>query len=118
MRQTEVEKYAFLYLCGKRDRDILRGKIKMKYADFDRLRYLAEVLGLRHYSQEIWNVFAGGFLEQIAELEEVYEETLGRVSYSLEEEDGRQKRWLREFLKNIPDRQARNQMKQRKKETL
>ena len=40
MGQKDIEKFAFLFLCGKKDRDILLGKARMTFSDFDRLTYL------------------------------------------------------------------------------
>ncbi len=37
MHQKDMERFAFLFLCGKRDREILLGKEKMTFSDLDRL---------------------------------------------------------------------------------
>ena len=47
MHQEDIEKFAFLYLCGQRDRDLLAGKERMTFEDFDRLSYITDFLGVR-----------------------------------------------------------------------
>ena len=36
MHQRDMERFAFLFLCGKHDRGILLGKEKMTFSDLDR----------------------------------------------------------------------------------
>lgn len=104
MRREDLEKFAFLYMCREKDRDILLGKEKMTFSDFDRLLYLTEILGLNFYRQEIWNVFAGQFEEQFQQLEQLYEETFSLVSYAPEETEEEQRlQWLQDFCKSAPD---------------
>ena len=55
MRQKDIEKFAFLYLCGQRDKDILAGKERMTFQDFDRLTYITDFLELDQMNLEIWN---------------------------------------------------------------
>ena len=59
MHQSDIERLAFLFLCGKRDREILLGKEKMTFSDLDRLMYVTDFLGLKLYNLEIWNEFSG-----------------------------------------------------------
>ena len=47
MHQKDMERFAFLFLCGKRDREILLGKEKMTFSDLDRLTYVTDFLGLK-----------------------------------------------------------------------
>ena len=54
MHQKDIERFAFLFLCGKRDRAILAGKEKMTFSDLNRLIYLLDYLGLDAYSLGIW----------------------------------------------------------------
>ena len=44
MHQRDIERFAFLLLCGKRDREILLGKEKMTFSDLDRLTYVSDFL--------------------------------------------------------------------------
>lgn len=46
MEKEEVERFAFIYLCGKQDKNILAGKEKMRFSDFNRLIYITDFLGL------------------------------------------------------------------------
>ena len=75
MHQRDIERFAFLLLCGKRDREILLGKEKMTFSVLDRLTYVSDFLGLKLYNLEIWNEYAGQFSEQFRQLELLYDET-------------------------------------------
>ena len=50
MQRTDMERFAFLYLCGSKDEEILTGKEKMAYSDFDRLTYLTDFFGFTSYN--------------------------------------------------------------------
>ena len=82
MHQKDMERFAFLFLCGKRDREILLGKEKMTFSDLDRLTYVTDFLGLNLYNLEIWNKYSGQFGEQFRQLELLYDETCSIVSWS------------------------------------
>ena len=43
MRQKDMERFAFLYLCGQRDKNLLAGEERMTFQDFDRLVYITDV---------------------------------------------------------------------------
>ena len=107
MHQKDIERFAFLFLCGKRDRAILAGKEKMTFSDLNRLVYLLDYLGLDAYSLEIWSEYGGQFKDQLEQLKEIYDETAGIVSWDPAEEDERQEQWIREFLRQVPDRNSR-----------
>ena len=107
MHQKDIERFAFLFLCGKRDRAILTGKEKMTFSDLNRLIYLLDYLGLDAYSLEIWSEYGGRFKDQLEQLKEIYDETAGIVSWDPAEEDERQEQWIREFLRQVPDRNSR-----------
>lgn len=107
MHQKDIERFAFLFLCGKRDRAILTGKEKMTFSDLNRLIYLLDYLGLDAYSLEIWSEYGGQFKDQQEQLKEIYDETAGIVSWDPAEEDERQEQWIREFLRQVPDRNSR-----------
>lgn len=122
MNQKDIEKYAFLYFCEKKDRDILNGKQKMTFEDFQRFHYLTDLIGFSKYQAEIWNAFSSQFEEQFEGLEHLYEENMrnperkpectgvipaGNFSKDIE----RQVLWKKEFLENISDRQLKKQLK-------
>ena len=107
MHQKDIERFAFLFLCGKRDRAILTGKEKMTFSDLNRLIYLLDYLELDAYSLEIWSEYGGQFKDQLEQLKEIYDETAGIVSWDPAEEDERQEQWIREFLRQVPDRNSR-----------
>lgn len=111
MHQKDIERFAFLFLCGKRDRAILAGKEKMTFSDLNRLIYLLDYLGLDAYSLEIWSEYGGQFKDQQEQLKEIYDETAGIVSWDPAEEDERQEQWIREFLRQVPDRNSRKLLK-------
>ncbi|MFQ7155414.1 MAG: hypothetical protein ACLRQR_01580 [Merdimonas faecis] len=111
MHQKDIERFAFLFLCGKRDRAILTGKEKMTFSDLNRLIYLTDYLGLNSYGLEIWSEYGGRFKEQFKQLKEIYDETDGIVSWDpVEEDDERQEQWIREFLRQVPDRDSRKRL--------
>ena len=113
MHQSDIERFAFLFLCGKRDRAILMGIEKMTFSDLDRLTYVTDFLGLKLYNLEIWNEFAGQFGEQFRQLELLYDETCSIVSCDITEVDlYLQDRWLQEFCNNVPDRKIRKELKE------
>ena len=111
MHQKDIEEFAFLFLCGKHDRDILLGKEKMTFSDFERLRYLTEFLGLKEYNLAIWNRYAGMFGEQFQELEQLYDETCSIVPWDLTEVDEEQyDRWILEFCEQVPEKKSRKKL--------
>ena len=113
MHQSDIERFAFLLLCGKRDRAILLGREKMTISDLDRLTYMTDFLGLKLYNLEIWNEFAGQFGEQFRQLELLYDENSSMVSWDLTETDEHlHNRWFQEFCRQIPDRKIQRQIEE------
>ena len=113
MHQSDIERFAFLFLCGKRDRAILMGIEKMTFSDLDRLTYVTDFLGLKLYNLEIWNEFAGQFGEQFRQLELLYDETCSIVSWeSTEADEHLHERWIQEFCTQILDEEVRKQLEQ------
>ena len=113
MHQSDIERFAFLLLCGKRDRAILLGREKMTISDLDRLTYVTDFLGLKLYNLEIWNEFAGQFGEQFRQLELLYDETCSIVSWeSTEADEHLHERWIQEFCTQILDEEVRKQLEQ------
>lgn len=111
MHRSDIERLAFLFLCGKRDREILLGKEKMTFSDLDRLMYVTDFLGLKLYNLEIWNEFSGQFCEQVRQLELLYNETCSIVSWDFTEADEHlYDRWLQEFCRHVPDREIQRQL--------
>ena len=64
MNQADIEKYAFLYFCGEKDRDILLENRKMTFEDLERFSYLTDLFGFQKYHAQIWNKFSGQFEEK------------------------------------------------------
>ena len=113
MHQSDIERFAFLLLCGKRDRAILLGREKMTISDLDRLTYVTDFLGLKLYNLEIWNEFGGQFGEQFRQLELLYDETCSIVSWeSTEADEHLHERWIQEFCTQILDEEVRKQLEQ------
>ena len=113
MHQSDIERFAFLLLCGKRDRAILLGREKMTISDLDRLTYVTDFLGLKLYNLEIWNEFAGQFGEQFRQLELLYDETCSIMSWeSTEADEHLHERWIQEFCTQILDEEVRKQLEQ------
>ena len=63
MNQADIEKYAFLYFCGEKDRDILLENRKMTFEDLEQFSYLTDLFGFQKYHAQIWNKFSGQFEE-------------------------------------------------------
>lgn len=111
MRQRDVERFAFLYLCGKHDRDILLGKEKMTFSDLVRLTYITDFLGLKRLNIDIWNDYEEQFREHFQRLEQLYDESSGIVSWDKSEADlYLQEKWMREFCSNVPERKSRKEL--------
>ena len=107
MNQADIEKYAFLYFCGEKDRDILLENRKMTFEDLERFSYLTDLFGFQKYHAQIWNKFSGQFEEKFEALEHLYEESadIVRDNYiSQDQEDlddtDQQTQWKNDFLRN------------------
>lgn len=50
MNQADIEKYAFLYFCGEKDRDILLENRKMTFEDLERFSYLTDLFRVSEIS--------------------------------------------------------------------
>ena len=113
MHRRDMERFAFLFLCGERDRAILLGKEEMTFSDLDRLTYLTDFLGLKSYNLEIWNEHVEKFSEQFRRLELLYDETCSVVSWDPSEADEHlYDGWIQEFCDQIPDQGIRTQLEQ------
>lgn len=113
MNQADIEKYAFLYFCGEKDREILLEKRKMTLEDLERFSYLTDLLGFQKYQMQIWNTFSGEFEEKFEALEHLYEENTDAARYdSVSADIDQQVQWKKDFLKNVPDSQARRRLVQ------
>ncbi len=112
MHQKDTEWFAFLYLCGERDRDLLLGKVKMKFSDLDRLFYLTDFLDLPKVNQEIWNRYGAQFQEQFYQLEKIGDETLCLASWDPSEVDADlHEKWVQEFCSQIPNEDSKKRLK-------
>lgn len=111
MHQRDMERFAFLFLCEKRDRDILMGKEKMTFSDFDRLTYITDFLGLKLYNLEIWNTYSEQFTDQFQRLEQLYEDTFDNESWDTEETDIHDQ-WIQEFCRQVSDRRNRKKLEE------
>ncbi len=107
MHQKDIERFAFLYLCSQRDKDMLTGVERMTFQDFDRLIYITDVLGLDQMNLEIWNRFSPQFKEQFKALEGIFAEDC-RYSKFGEYEDGTgiYGKWFADFCDSVPDGEA------------
>ena len=111
MRQRDIERFAFLYLCGKHDRDILLGKEKMTFSDLVRLIYITDFLGLKRLNIDIWNDYEEQFREHFQRLEQLYDESCSIVSWDKTEADlYLQEKWVKDFCSNVPDRRSRKEL--------
>lgn len=107
MQQKDLEKFAFLYLCGQRDRNILSGGERMSFEDFDRLIYLTDYLGLGLLNLEIWNRFSARFKDRIEDAKQLVENNLQYLEYREYEDDTQfPEQWIMDFYAAVPDREA------------
>lgn len=112
MEKKDLERFAFLYLCGSKDRNILTGKEKMQFPDFYRITYITEFLGLTYFNLFLWNQYAVQFREALATLDQlVLEDDLGFNMEEYEDEYNQQEIWIQEFCSNAPNRQIRKELK-------
>lgn len=105
MKSEDLQKMAYLYFCGEKDRELLWGKREMKYYDFRRLLFLINHIKFWDYGASFWNRFSGKFLKNIKALEAVYNEESENgvfyqdIEFSLLEEDN----WIEDFIRNTPE---------------
>lgn len=112
MHREEIEQYAFLYLCGARDRRLLSGRERMTYADFDRLIYITAFLGLIHYNLKMWNQYSSQFQSQLERLDLSFEMRSAPLhSSEYEDEICRQEQWLMEFCSSAPNQEAKEYLR-------
>lgn len=112
MHREEIEQFAFLYLCGLRDRKLVSGKEKMTFSDFDRLIYISAFLGLIHFNLKMWNQYCSRFQTQLKRLEHSCETRNVPLCYDEYEDDIRQQeQWLADFCDNAPDQKAREYLR-------
>lgn len=104
MQRTDMERFAFLYLCGSKDEEILTGKEKMAYSDFDRLTYLTDFFGFTSYNLEIWNQYVGLFSEQFEALIQLINEAYPEELDFSGDDSGYQlhEMWIGDFCKSAP----------------
>lgn len=102
MQRTDMERFAFLYLCGSKDEAILTGKEKMTYSDFDRLTYLTDFFGFTSYNLEIWNQYVGLFSEQFEALIQLINEEYPEELDFSEDDSGYRlhEMWIGDFCKS------------------
>ena len=108
MHQKDIEKFAFFYMCGQRDKRLIEGREKMTFRDFDRLIFITEFLGLDHLSLEIWNRYSTKFQAQLQDLENQFLEDpkdMALAEYTVDTQ--LRDRWLEEFCASVPDEEVR-----------
>lgn len=100
MSREDLERFAFLYFCRKEDRDLIMGKEKMKFADFERLIYICDFLGLQELSMAIWLQYEEQFKETYKRLGQLMEEKGHDEGFGLSVDDIEfQQTWIVDFYK-------------------
>lgn len=104
MQQVDMERFAFLYLCGYKDEAILTENERMTFMDFDRLTYLTDILGFTYYNLEIWNKYVGQFKEQFNALIQLINDDYPDELKSPDQDPGYRLHdmWLHDFCNNAP----------------
>ena len=114
MHQQEVEYFAFLFFCGKKDRELLMGQRRMTFGEFERLAYLTDFLGFDAYSFKLWNQYAQEFERELQEVQsremDGEENGVWVSAFFREREEDRQQKWIEEFFGNVPDKRGRQQL--------
>lgn len=117
MHQKDVERFAFLYLCGMKDRHMLLEKERMTFSDFERLTYLTDFFGLTDYNLEIWGKFAEQFKSQFNALIEMYNEVDLEATEVMDfqeyGEENQQEMWVRDFCKDARNKDLRKWLEER-----
>ena len=116
MHQQEVEYFAFLFFCGKKDRELLMGQRRMTFGEFERLVYLMDFWGFDAYSFILWNQYAREFERELQEVQsrEMDGEGNGVLvsEFFREREEDRQQKWIEEFFENVPDKRGRQKLEE------
>lgn len=114
MHQQEVEYFAFLFFCGKKDRELLMRQRRMTFWEFERLVYLTDFLGFDAYSFKLWNQYAQEFERELQEVQsremDGEENDVCISAFFREREKDRQQKWIEEFFGNVPDKRGRQQL--------
>lgn len=95
MNILEIQKTAFLYMCGAKDRALINGEKKMTFEDFNRLTYIASSLNLNELEIYIWQCNKDRFKEEFDNLDEPTKEKtdLEMIKYT---------DWLLKFCGSAP----------------
>lgn len=110
MQQKEIEKLAFLFLCGKRDREILTGKRKMSFSDFERLTYMMDLLGMDAYNREIIKEYSEKFEEKIGQLERLEQDMTDGEDTELAVDVEKYEIWMEEFCSQVANEKIRKEI--------
>ena len=78
MNQADIEKYAFLYFCGEKDRDILLENRKMTFEDLERFSYLTDLFGFQKY-RSAGKDLGGG--DQIGTSQDLFQDKRGMIDF-------------------------------------
>ena len=70
MNTLEIQKIAFLYMCGAKDRALINGEKKMTFEDFNRFTYIASSLNLDKLEIYIWQCNKDRLKEEFGDLVE------------------------------------------------
>ncbi|HBG4827895.1 TPA: hypothetical protein KQF10_002492 [Clostridioides difficile] len=95
------QKQKFLSLCNQYDYDLLTGKKKMYYTDFERLTYLIMKFGYLEYAVEVYVNYP--------ELNDILSKRLDDEAECFEEHIDREientDKWIDDFLSNLTPHQ-------------
>lgn len=112
MRREDIEQFAFLYFCGTRDRNLLSGREKMTFSDFDRLIYITSFLGMLHYNLKMWNQYSTQFQNQLELLAWSSENRIVPLNPAEYEDDIRQQeQWIADFCNNALEPEAQEYLR-------
>lgn len=112
MERKEIEKEEFLALCAREDQEMLLGKRRMPFRDFERLTFLTNFFGYIYYNLELWNSYAQDYSREYENLIRLAEEAVPDEAWR-DDEENEQEQWVLQFCENVPDEEKREQLKKR-----
>ncbi len=111
MCREDMERFAFLYLCGERDRALITGMEKMNFSDFDRLSYITEYLGFTDLNMELWKRFSPQFQERLDDFEQLLEQEEEDVELHEYDDAELYEEWLVRFYADAPEGEAQGYLR-------
>ena len=108
MQQIKKERLLFLALCSDYDKEILLSEKPLSFSDFERITYLAEVLGLNNYLNHLYNIYP----DLLTKLGDSIESVVNSPDFDPKEDAQKYYIWEKEFTDQLPTEKMRKTIKQ------